>query len=96
MPDPTPPLEDRRQPVLAKVFRSALTGPDDRSYELAELMIGFGFIVGIILEIIDFALQWIRDVEGSFNFLTYMTALGVGAGAVFAGQRLRDGKTPPT
>lgn len=88
------PQEERRESLLSRVLRYSLTGPDDRTFELAELMIGFGFLVGVLLEVADFILQWVNSTsDSSFNFFTYMSALGLGAGAITAAQRLRDGRT---
>lgn len=79
--------------LLSRVLRSSLTGPDDVSYELVELIGGFGFIVGVILEIVDFALQWWTGSESSFNFAVYMGGLATGVAAIGCTQRIRDGKT---
>ena len=89
-------VEEQDRPhgnLLSRVFRYALTGPDDRSYELVELIGGFGFVIGVMLEIVDFALQWWTGSEGSFNFAVYMGGLATGIVAIGGTQRIRDGRT---
>jgi hypothetical protein len=104
MPDPIPspdepsvilpgPRDERRESLLSRVLRYSLTGPDDRTFELVEIIGAFGFVVGVLLEIVDFVLQWALGIEGSFNFAIYMGGLSVGMGALAASQRLRDGRT---
>jgi hypothetical protein len=101
MPDPTQPEsvvvrgpeDERREPLMSRVFRYALTGPDDRTFELVELIGGFGFLVGVLLEIVDFVLQWMNTTEGSFNFAVYMGGLATGLVALSGAQRIRDGRS---
>jgi hypothetical protein len=86
------PRDERREPLMSRVFRYALTGPDDRTFELVELMGAFGFLVGVMLEVVDFVLQWVNGTEGSFNFVLYMGGLATGCAAIGVTQRFRDGR----
>jgi hypothetical protein len=90
--DVTPP-DLPQGPLMSRVFQYALTGPDDHTYELVEIIGACGFIIGVILEVVDFILQWHTGTEGSFNFLSYMGGLSAGMAALAGSQRIRDGRS---
>jgi hypothetical protein len=79
--------------LMSRVLRESLTGPDDVTYELVELIGGFGFIVGVLLQIVDLSLQWWTGRQSNFNFAVYMGGLATGVVAIGGSQRIRDGKT---
>ena len=82
----------KQESVLSRILRHIFTGDDDQTYEVANVLFGFGFFVGVLLEIVDFGLQWFTGKEGSFNFLAYMTGLSTGVMALTTGLKIRDYK----